>query len=278
MSVQSNIFLMSCLSATLLLSGCGSGTTDQVIDSITPPALEDGPGGRFYGYYLQTPHNPNPKSDIGGLYLSLPSSGGSFSGRMSYQFYQCQGTNKLDINGTKLTAYLKAATVTGTFDLPSVGNLTGFMPIFLGTFGGSYSREGDNYKGQYTRQNKAGDDDAPSNCGDYTVADKGSWQVFKETKVYPATFNVTQTTGLIHWTPVANATKALIMVVNPSNVGTGSNALVKQMLITSTPAIPLPLFIAAPADIPRGSSYLTVVELFDDKNQLVAFKTLPTIF
>lgn len=278
MLLQKKLVMMTCLSTTLLLSACGGGATDKVLDAITPPALEDGPGGRFYGHYLQTAKVPDPKSDIGGMYLSLPGSGGTFSGRMSYQFFPCQGTNTLDISGTKLTAYLKAATVTGTFDIPSITHLSGFLPLFIGTFGGSYSREGDNYKGQYLRQNKVGDDDVPSNCGDYTVADKGSWQVFKDTKVFPATFNVTQTTGLIHWTSVTNATKALVMIVNPSNVGTDRNALVKQIVITSTPTISLPLYIAAPADIPRGSSYLTVVQLFDKDNQLVAFKTLPTIF
>lgn len=277
MSVK-NLFALSFITTTLVLTGCGGGTTDQVLDSITPPSLEDGPGGRFYGYYQQTAHTPDPKSDIGGLYLSIPGSGGTFSGRMSYQFFPCQSTNTLDISGTKLTAYLKAATVTGSFDLPSIGNLSGFMPLFVGTFGGSYSREGDNYKGQYTRQNKVGDDDVPSNCGDYTVADKGSWQVFKETKVLPSTFNVTQSTNLIHWTPVVNATKALIMIVNPSNVGTDRNAVVKQIIITSTPTVALPPYIATPVDIARGASYLTVVELFDKDNQLVAFKTQPMTF
>lgn len=273
-----SLFVLSCLATPLFLTGCGSGTTDQVLDSITPPSLEDGPGGRFYGYYQQSVHTPNPQSDIGGLYVSLPSSGGDFSGRMSYQFFACQGTNTLDISGTKLTAYLKAATVTGTFDLPSMGSLSGFMPLFIATFGGSYSREGDNYKGQYTRQNMTGDDDVPSNCGDYTVADKGSWQVYKETKVFPPTFRVTQTTGAINWTPVANATKALIMIISPSQMGTSHNALVKQIIIAPTSAIPLPSYLAAPTDIARGSSYLTVVELFDNNNQLVAFKTQPMMF
>lgn len=270
MSLQKTL-LTGVISTTLLLSGCGG-------DSVTPPALTDGPGGKFYGYYQQTPHTPNPQSDIGGLYLSLPSSEGNFSGRMSFQFFPCQGTNTLDISGSKLTAYLKAATVTGTFDFPSISHLSGFTPIFAATFGGSYSREGDNYNGQYTRQNKTGDDGVPSNCGDYTVADKGSWHVYKDSFIYPATFNVTQTTGLINWTPVANATKALIMIVSPDSVGTINNGFAKQIVINATPTTPLPLSIAAPTDISRSSSYLTAVELFDSNNQLVAFKTQAMMF
>lgn len=270
MSVQNNVLLINCLSATLLLTGCGSGTTDQVLNSITPPALEDGAGGRFYGYFLQSDNVVDPKTNVGGLYLSLPNSGGNFSGRMSFQFLDCQRTNALSISGQKLTAYLKTGIISGSLDSLNINNLN---PIFNGFFSGSYSRAGDNYSGTYNRNLVTGDDVKSTSCGNYTVADKGTWQVYKADKSFPNNFSVMQTGDLINWTYVDSATKALIMIVNPDQVDSGNNAFIQQII---TPAMTLNTLAAT--NVTRGQPYLAVVELFDINNNPVAFKTIAVKF
>jgi hypothetical protein len=150
-------FLLS-IATTFLLTGCGSGTTDQVINSITPPSLADGPGGHFYGYYFQSDTVDDPVSNIGGLYFSLPSSDGTWGGRMSYQFFACQRTNTISLsNGQKLTAYLKTLPPydIGTLDSVTLANPnTGIVT----NLSGSYSRTNDNYTGTYSRVDKSGDD------------------------------------------------------------------------------------------------------------------------
>ncbi len=268
MSFQ-KILLAGCFSTTLLLTGCGSGTTDQVLDSITPPALEDGAGGRFYGYFLQTDNVANPASNIGGMYLSLPNSGGTFLGRMSFQFLACQRTNALSISGDKLTAYLKMGVISGSLDSLSSNNLN---PIFNGFFSGSYSRAGDNYSGTYNRNLVNGDDVKSTNCGNYNVADKGTWQVYKASQNFPNHFTVTQTGDSINWSFVSNANKALIMIIDPMQVNSNNNAFIRQIV---APAAPLTALVT---NVTRGQPYLAVVELFDAQNKPVAFQTFAVSF
>ena len=273
MSTQKKLLLISCLSATLLLTGCGSGTTDQVIGSITPPALQDGAGGNFYGYFLQSDTVIDPVTNVGGLYLSLPSSGGNFSGRMSFQFFDCQRTNALALSGQKLTAYLKTLPPynLGTLDSVTLANPN---TSIITNFSGSYSRESDDYSGIYNRVDKTGDDRRTvANCGSYTIADNGTWQVYKADKSFPNNFSVTQTGDLINWTYVDSANKALIMIVNPDQVGTDNNALIRQII---APAMTMNTLAAT--NVTRGQSYLAVVELFDINNKPVAFKTLTVKF
>lgn len=270
MLFQKKLVMMTCLSTTLLLSACGGGTTEQVIDSITPPGLEEGPGGRFYGYYLQTQNTVDPLSNVGGLYLTLPSSGGNFSGRMSFQFLACQRTNALSISGEKVLSQLKVGTITGSLDSISLENLN---PIFNGFFSGSYSRAGDNYHGEYNRNLVSGEDIKTTDCGNYTVADKGSWQVYKADKSFPSTFSVTQTGDLINWSYVDKATKALIMIINQDQVDSGNNAIIRQII---TPAATLNTLAAT--NVTRGVPYLAVVELFDAESKPIAFKTLEVKF
>lgn len=267
MSHQKLLFA-SCI--TLLLTGCGSGTTDQVLDSITPPALADGAGGPFYGYFLQSDNVIDPATNIGGLYLSLPNSEGNFSGRMSFQLTPCQRTNALSISGKKLTAYLKTGIISGSLDSLNINNLN---PYFNGFFSGSYSRTDDNYSGTYNRNLVNGDDVKSTNCGNYTVADKGTWQVYKASQSFPSNFTVTKTEDLINWSFVVNADKALILIVDPTQVDTANNAFIRQII---TPAATLTTVAAT--NVTRGQPYLAVVELFDVDNKPVAFKTLAVSF
>ncbi|AXI03523.1 hypothetical protein [Aquirhabdus parva] len=259
------------LTASILLSGCGGGTGDAIVDAITPPALTDGAGGRFYGYYVQSADTADTPSTVGGMYLSLPNSEGGFNGRMSYQFFDCQRTNALQITGQKTTAYLTGKTV-GSLDTLNWDQLN---PTFAATFSGSYSRATDNYSGKYNRIDKSGDDrKTVNNCGSYTVADKGTWQVYKDSVTFPNNFALTQTGDLINWTFVSNATRAVVLIVDPSQVDSSNNAVVRQIIAPATTLITN----AVNNNVARGQQYLAVVELFDINNTPVAFKTLAVKF
>jgi hypothetical protein len=274
MSTKYSLTFAGCIIATLLLAGCGSGTTDQVIHSITPPSLADGPGGNFYGYYIQSDNIVDPITNVGGLYFSLPSSDGTWSGRMSFQFFDCQHTNVLSLNGQKLTAYLKTLPPynIGTLDSVTLANPnTGIVT----NFSGNYSRTNDNYAGDYTRVDKSGDDHRTvENCGSYTIADKGTWQVYKQTQIFPTNFKVTQTGDLLNWSFVATANKALIMIIDPAKVSSDNNALIRQIVTTAAPST----INLVNSNVTRGQSYLAVVELFDTNNVPVAFETLTVNF
>jgi len=262
--------IMSC-TTTLLFAGCGGGTTDQVLNSVTPPALADGPGGNFYGYYIQSDNVVDPATNIGGLYLSLPNSEASFTGRMSYQFFDCQRTNALNISGQKTTAYLNGTSI-GTLDSATVDQPN---PTFSATFAGSYSRTGDNYTGKYNRIDKNGDDiKTVAGCGTYTVADKGTWQVYKESVVFPTNFTITRTGDLLNWSFVTTAEKALIMILDPAKISNGNNAVIRQIVTTATPST----INVVNSNVTRGQPYLAVVELFDSNNSPVAFETLAVSF
>lgn len=263
--------LFSGISITLLLVGCGGGTTNQVLNSITPPALADGPGGRFYGYYIQSDNNVDLHSNIGGLYLSLPNSEASFSGRISYQFFDCQRTNALNISGQKTTAYLNGTSI-GSLDSATIDQPN---PTFSATFSGSYSRTNDNYAGTYNRIDKNGDDvKSVASCGTYTVADKGNWQVYKETQVFPTNFSITKTGDLLNWSFVANADKAVIMILDPAKINSGDNAFIRQIVTTAAPST----LNVVNSNVIRGQPYIAVVELFDVNNAPVAFETLAVTF
>ncbi len=263
--------LLIAMTASLMLTGCGSGTNDAIVDAITPPALTDGPGGRFYGYFVQSPNTADTASTVGGLYLSLPSSEAGFNGRMSYQFFDCQRTNALKVSGQKTTAYLTGKT-TGSLDSLTFDELN---PTFAATFTGSYSRATDNYSGKYNRIDKNGDDrKSVNNCASYTVADKGDWQVYKESVTIPNNFALTQTGDLINWTFVNNATRAVVMIIDPSQVDSANNAIARQIIAPAS----LMTINAVNGNVARGQQYLAVVTLFDVNNVPVAFKTLSVKF
>ncbi|MDE2421498.1 MAG: hypothetical protein KGO49_10000 [Gammaproteobacteria bacterium] len=271
MSVKRPLTIIMSCTTTLLLAGCGGGTTDQVLNSVTPPALADGPGGNFYGYYIQSDNVVDPATNIGGLYLSLPNSEASFTGRMSYQFFDCQRTNALNISGQKTTAYLNGTSI-GTLDSATVDQPN---PTFSATFSGSYSRTGDNYTGKYNRIDKNGDDiKTVAGCGTYTVADKGTWQVYKEAFVFPANFTITQTGDLLNWSFVNGAQKALIMILDPAKISSGNNAVIRQIVTTAAPNT----INVVNNNVTRGQPYRAVVELFDSSNSPVAFETLAVSF
>jgi len=272
---RTHLLAISGLSAALLLTGCGGGTTDQVLDSVTPPALTDGPSGRLFGYFLQSDEATDPVGNIGGMYLRLPSGEGHFDGRMSFQFNSdCQRTNALQISGTKVFSNLNAGTITGSIDDATLSEPNN---SFVGTFSGSYKRDNDNYTGKYNRTGFSSDDTkTPAVCPglSYRVASKGLWAVYKQDTVLPVGFNVTQTADLINWTFVANASKAVIMIISPSQVDTANNAIIRQMVV---PAVPMTVNVVN-ANVARGQADLVVVELFDSNNTLVGFKTITATF
>jgi hypothetical protein len=270
---QTHVLALSSLSLTLLLTGCGGGTTDQIINSITPPALQDGPSGNVYGFFVQADEIADPIGNIGGMYLNVPSGEGHFDGRISFQFNSdCQHTNALTISGSKVFAALNAGLITGTLDAVTV---TEPNNTFSGTFSGSYKRDNNNYTGKYNRNFFSSDDTKNvDGCVSYRVASKGTWALYTPDTVLPAGFNVTQTADLINWTFVNNATKAVIMVINPTAVAGSDNAIIRQII---TPAALLTQNVVN-SNVVRGQNDLIVVELFDANNNLVAFKTLTAKF
>jgi hypothetical protein len=278
MLLKHSLTFFGCITTTLLLAGCGSGTTDQVINSITPPSLADAPGGHFYGYYFQTDTVDDLNSDVGGLYFSLPNSDGTWGGRMSFQFFDCQRTNTISLsNGQKLTAYLKTLP---PYDIGTLDTVTAANPntSIITNFSGSYSRTNDNYAGSYSRMDKTGDDHRNvAGCGSYTIADKGTWQVYKETQIFPLGFKVSQDTDLIKWTYVNNAVKTLIMIVDPLNVDSSNNALIRQIIVNPATTIVGSINVVD-SSVSRNQNYLAVVEQFDASNTPVAFSTIPVKF
>ncbi len=274
MPIKHPFAFIGCIATTLFLTGCGGGTTDQVLNSIMPPALTDGAGGRFYGYYIQSDNVVDPASNIGGLYLSLPNSEGSFNGRMSFQFYDCQRTNAIQISGQKLTMYLNGTSI-GTMDASTVSNPN---TSFSASFSGNYSSTFDNYTGKYSRIDKSGDDVRNVSCGSsnisYTIADKGTWQVYKASENFPSGFTLSQMGDLLNWTYVNGASKAIIMLLDPTQIDSSNNAVIRQMIATAAPST----IDAVNSNVTRGVPYLAVVELFDVNNAPVAFQTLSVSF
>ena len=108
----------------------------------------------------------------------------------------------------------------------------------------------------------------------YRVAAKGTWAVYKQAQVIPADFSVTQTGDLINWTFVPNASKAVIMILNPAQIDSANNAVIRQLVLPAT----LMTTNVVNANVTRGQTDIVVVELFDSSNTLVGFKTINAMF
>lgn len=264
----SRLSLMTILS--ILLASCGGDNGTSIIS--TPPALEDGPGGQFFGFYAESNEVNDPDPAVGGIYLDIPGSEGNVKGRMSFQYADCQRTNALTILARKLTRYITAGTATGTIDSVSTS-----MPdnTVLFTFTGDYSRSSNNYNGNYDRGSRGNEQRTESNCITYTLAQKGHWTVYPADTVFPSGFSLNKDGQLLYWQNApTNAVRALVDIINPDAVGTSSdNGFVLQRSIKPiiAPSMTLPM-------LQSGKSYIVLVELFDNSNNIVAFKQQPFTF
>ena len=256
----------------MLLTGCGGGGSDSLIQ--TPPALDNAPGGQYFGFYAESNEVSDPDPAVGGLYLDIPNSEGNVKGRMSFQYEYCQRSNALQINAQKLTRYISAGLATGTIDAVSTDQVDNSV-VF--NFGGDYSRNSQNYNGSYDRGNRSNDKHNIPDCISYTIARKGNWSVYPSTTVFPNGFSFNQAGFVIYWSgQPASASKALLNIIDPSAVGTTSdNGFVLQRSISPI----VNQSIALPNNIwQAGKEYIVLLQLFDNQNKIVAFKQSRIVF
>jgi cytochrome c553 len=215
------------------------------------------PGGLFVGYYqddsVSDPTNPVP----GALYAGLADGDTSdFSGKMVFSYLACQSpSNFSTVGGSKTLAGLNGSW-TGNIDSTAQN----------GTYSGTYDAVNGFYSGTYTVAGGTQNISVPS-CIDYTLADKGSWNIFPLEKNIPASFALTVSGNTLNWSAQAGSANALVNVLDLADavVIKGTNNAVKAQVRTTATAFDL-----ATLALTSGRQYLAAVSVFDANHVRVA--------
>lgn len=276
-----SLSLATGLLAAAALTGCG-GSGGGSDDSYTPPALQNGPGGTLLGFYAESQDANDPTAEVGGIYVDAPDDEGRIKGRASFRYFDCQASNSnnLTIDGTKLTSYL-SGTIEGALDSVSSTNQAN-EEILLAFDKLSYSRAEDKYTGGYVLDQDNNEARTISDCNgsdqNFVVARKGNITLYPADTVFPSNFqvNVNATGNLISWSGVPNGVrKALVNVIDPGAISNSSaNGIVYQTLSNSV----LPTALVPNDAVTDDTSYMVVVQLFDENNKPLAFKQVTAKF
>jgi hypothetical protein len=243
----------------LALVACGGGGDDpaptQVVPVPTPVIPASPPSGLYVGYY-QEDQATNPEDPVPGAFsLNLPSGDGSFSGSMFFTYVGCQTSNVGLVSGTKAGSSLSgnwSGTVDGTAQ--------------SGTYMGTYDPTALVYSGTYANAGgKQFRDLSP--CIQYTIAPKGSWEMFAIESHSPATFNAAVNGRTILWGAVPGAAITLVYVLDPQIATSSGNPVVWQTVITTgvTTSVPSTMILQA------GRQYIAAVGVLDASYRRLAF-------
>lgn len=275
--------LIKCAASVLLsaavLSGCGGeGDASSVV--------RNGEGGLFFGFFQEarSSTDTNPRN-IGGLYLSVPSSNGFYFGRASFQFNPvCQRINTLPILGDKVASSLTGA---------AGGPLDGSDEVVFG-MPAVYFFDGRSYGGNYARLNVTSNQNRlMSECDNtYNLAPSGAWVTHIQGTRFPADFTIRQTsTDQVTWLSPDSVTsnRALIMLLDadilkkPTTPGVlPENAIISQVIQAIPAKRPDQPNVLNTYNLPPQSiaskEYVVVVQLLNARGQLVAFDDLTVRF
>lgn len=249
---------------SLVAAGCGGGGGDSPAAAAPAapapaPAASSPPGGLYVGHYQEdaanNPENPMP----GSFYLYLPEGDAAFSGAMSFTYIGCQSTNVGTVSGTKSGLAL-SGNWTGTVDNVPVG----------GPYTGTYDATAQRYSGTY--QNSGGKVRVTvPNCIDYYVAAYGTWEMSPVAARSPADFVVSVGGGNVTWTDVAGVAQWLASVYDVAKTQSGSDAVVKQALITATSAASEQTVPLSMLGLTSGRQYVLAITAFNGQHQRVGY-------
>lgn len=219
------------------------------------PITGGAPGGLFVGYYQEDPIDNPEDPTVGGLYLNLPSSDGAFSGNMYFTYFGCQSENVGRASGVKTDQSL-SGNWSGTIDGSPQS----------GAFNVTYGAAGAFYTGTYTNSGgKQFRDLSP--CIRYTIASKGTWEMFAVGQNVPGTFQVNVVGTRASWTRPTGAsfTHVSFLDADVAATSSGGNAF-KQQLFTSGSSVDLPT-----SSLISGRQYIVSVTITGVNRQLIAF-------
>ena len=189
--------------------------------SVAPIIPAPGPSGLFVGYYSEDPTARNPQSNdlphYALLVVTVPASGGGFSGLMDTKFLACQpGTDVGTISGTKGASTL-SGTWSGTFDLVPQS----------GSFSGTYNATSASYYGDYTVAGGLQLVSVPT-CGfQYSVYPAGTWEALPIGGGSPSTFRLLATGTQITWTAEIGTVMTMVSVIDELDALNGNSGAVK---------------------------------------------------
>lgn len=236
------------MAMTVLALACTQG--------IANAAAASAPGGLYVGYYqedpLTNPEDPTP----GAFVMNLPDNDAAFGGDMFFTYVGCQKQNVGKISGVKAGLAL-SGTWSGTVD-----NSRQFGP-----YKGAYDPASGYYKGVYT--NAAGKQfKSITGCIQYTIAPKGTWEMFAVEHNQPAGFKMDIDGSKVSWAAVPGATMSLVYVLDPAVAKGGSGNPVKfQMLAPATGAN----IDFARLGLSKGKEYIAVALVNNSRAARVAF-------
>lgn len=267
-SIKPKHFALSAF-ASIALSACGGGTSDNVQETI------NGPGGIWFGSFVETEKTTNSNDiDIGGMYLDIPKDiSGSVKGYMSYQTQKCQDSNSLKISGVKARETLEGLTAKGNVDpLASANNVLDDASRLVGmTLKGDYldgSADPKPWGGSYDVQNTDKDKTRYSEgCAkSYTFAPEGKWRAYPADAQVGITLNYNADSNVLSWNNLTSAKQTLIMHVNTDKISLSESAFIAQEVMSSN------LTTYAPSTAKKGKNTF-VVQVFSDAG-LIGFDTL----
>jgi hypothetical protein len=231
-----------------LLSACGGG------DPAPAPAPLP-PGGLYVGYYqedaLTNPEDPTP----GAFSLNLPAADAAFSGSMYFTYVGCQSSNVGAVGGTKSGTSL-SGTWSGAVDgLPQSGTYSGTYDASALAYSGTFLNSG----GKQFRD--------LSPCIQYTIAPKGTWEMFPVEAQVPSTFAVTVNGRTLSWPATSGAAFTLVYVLDAAIAQSTGNPVLWQAILTTATTVNIPSTVT----LQPGRELVAVVGISDAQHQRNAF-------
>lgn len=214
-------------------------------------------GGLFVGYYQEDPIDNPEDPSIGAIYLNLPNGDSNFSGNMFFTFFGCQTSNVGTVSGNK-TAQTLAGNWAGTIDGSPQS----------GTVNAVFGNNGNFYSGTYTNsRGKQFRDLSP--CIRYTLASRGTVELFPVGENFPGTFSVSVNGNRVVWPQVNGASIVNVSILDATVAATpgSGNAITQQLLFGSTSSSADLLGL----NLVRGRQYIATVAITNSNFQRIAF-------
>jgi len=215
------------------------------------PVVPASPAGGLYVGYYQKDQATNPEDPVPGAFsLNLPTGDGMF-----FTYVGCQTSNVGLVSGTKTGSSLS-------------GNWSGSVggSAQSGTYTGTYDATALVYSGTYVNVGGKQFRDL-SHCIQYTIAPKGTWEMFAIESHSPATLNAAVNGRTISWGAVPGAAITLVYVLDPQIATSSGNPVVWQTVITSGVTASVPSTVT----LQSAKQYIAAVGVLDASYRRLAF-------
>ena len=138
-----------------------------------------------------------------------------------------------------------------------------------GTYTGTYDADTQFYSGTYANNGgKQYRDLRP--CIQYTIAPKGTWEMFPVEARVPAGFSIAVAGRSISWSATTGAASALVYVMDPVIAQGSGNPVLWQAVVNPSMAATIP----ATVPLQSGKEYIAVVGLSNSAHERLAFSSL----